>query len=664
MIDTPHKFNVLAVTPEQNSAQAIESLLRGAGHNLRVQWRTDAAPLAQRGEPGPNTPDLICCGGTDTPQGLEAAIADCLQAWPGVPIIALARPQLRLAMLQAGASDLADPAQPGLLTRIFERGLQDAAGKRELTEARARLAQCRMRLDAIVGESQEARATLVDGLHAEVNPGYARLFGFDKTEELLKIPLLDLVAAADRDAVKHYLAALLGGGAEPEPVAFHGQRADDSRIAVTMQGRCAQAGEGHQLDIFIQRPAAAAPAPPSGALAARAALYQALEAAAPTAAQGRGLVVLRLDNFGRLQEQLGLAAADRLSDELAAALTERLAQGERGFRFGPAEFVVLTQQRAGGPDLAAAADALQRWAQEQRFGGNDGAGAAVIAHVGVCTLSADGGNDKRLLQALRAARGELAAPATAATAGGAARDPATPPAAEPAQPAPAARKTLREALAKGRFKLAFENVMSLEGKPDRLLDVLVRPPEPTDPQLMPLVDQWSTARTLEVQQAAAQRGEPATLFVTLSEATVAEAPDFVAWLGRQNGAVGSGSLQFVISQETATARLQQAQTLAQSLRASGFGVAVGAYGGKSGYEAVLSALAPEFVRLDGMGTESLVDGNEAGITEAVRLAAAQGAKIIAAHVGDANAMARLWQAGVQYAQSGTAMNLELQAGTA
>ncbi|MDN5938831.1 MAG: hypothetical protein L0H83_09220, partial [Salinisphaera sp.] len=168
---------IAVIAAAQNAAQAIEDLLRNAGHDLRVQWLENAAAIENRTEIDPA--GVICVHQTNI-QSLESVIAECTRANTASLVIALAPTSSRLAVLEAGAWDAADPSEPALLTQALERALRGVAARQELIETRAALARTQMRLDTMLRESLDARATIEDGLHAQTTPGYARLFGFDE----------------------------------------------------------------------------------------------------------------------------------------------------------------------------------------------------------------------------------------------------------------------------------------------------------------------------------------------------------------------------------------------------------------------------------------------------------------------------------------------------
>lgn len=567
---------ILAIAPEQNTAEQVQALLREAGHAARVDWLVDFRQLAQRQDQAP--PALVCCRAQAGGKVLLRLVQQAAAALADSPVVALAPADdaLRAALMEAGAADVADPDQPAYLAQVLHRELRAALRLAELRALRERVAQMDMRLDAILAESSEARAVVHDGILAQVNPVYARLFGFEDAGELDGAPLMDLIAPASRDAVKRKLAACLNNKDNARALVFEAQRADDSPATLALRCR-RQAPGGDQpdenaIEVLVTRARSAAPAAPGMGPTPRQALYAALaQSEHDSDTRAKGLLFAQVDDTRALHARLGLPATDRLLDELAAALLEHLPAGNRVFRFASDQYVVLAAPNAAD-ELAPAAERLRAQIAQEALGD---AGCRLTASVAIAPLApgegeGDGEGDgddnsdgaARLAQALVlaqqlsagggnrvAALGETAtlpgpAPreqeSEAEAAAGAGSKPLQ------ALPTQAARvqtpahsgdagadsawaARIETALQNGGFVLAYRAITSLEGGPGRHFEVSPRIKDAQGRRVGPEafaaaaarrgldtdIERWMLARALAAQQARGEDQEAELLFVPL-----------------------------------------------------------------------------------------------------------------------------------------------------
>jgi two-component system cell cycle sensor histidine kinase/response regulator CckA len=87
---------------------------------------------------------------------------------------------------------------------------------------------------AIFETSQDAIGVSQAGIHTLVNPSYVRLFGFEREEELVGTPILDLIAPAEHDRIREYVRRRLVG--EPVPASYEtrGRRRDATEFEMAV----------------------------------------------------------------------------------------------------------------------------------------------------------------------------------------------------------------------------------------------------------------------------------------------------------------------------------------------------------------------------------------------------------------------------------------------
>jgi len=108
--------------------------------------------------------------------------------------------------------------------------------ERKRLEQEAREAEAKFR--HLVEQSLVGIYIMQDGSFAYVNPGFADMFGFGSTEEIIgRVPFSALVAPEDRPLVKSTFEARLAGTMGEMHYGFRGLRADGRRIDIEAHGR-------------------------------------------------------------------------------------------------------------------------------------------------------------------------------------------------------------------------------------------------------------------------------------------------------------------------------------------------------------------------------------------------------------------------------------------
>lgn len=650
---------LLAITPEQETASAIETRLRDAGQNVRVDWL--GKPESLGSYVSDHAPALICCqAGAGKPDGLKRLLGLCLNTASGTPVVLIEDTDAdsRGELMRAGARDVVAPDAVEHLTAVLVRELDVARLHDDAEAARSRLVEVERRLEAVVAESQDARATLQEGIHARLNATYARRFGFEAPEELEGVPLMDLVVPSDRDRVKRKLTDCRKGKDDGEPIRFTGQRADDSTCKVLMHFRSVQVDGEDAVEILI--PQAAASGSGGADDSARGALYHALTQPAEAVDEVAGLQFLVVDDLDGLRDRLGLAKSDRVLDELALFLLDSVAEHDQCFRFGAGEFVVLCT-RDSVAELQAAAEALRSAIDTEVFGDDDVSSSLTVS-IAVTSLPPGSDQEALLLSALRRAYD-------------AASDGGNKVVLEAESEQIVSSETedqkwltlLQGALREDRVTFAYQSIASLEGDDSEHFDVLIRlvaedgeivhPRDFVDSArrhgLTRDLDRHVVGKALGLVAQRHERGTRGMLFVKLSDATLEDAPAFLDWLRESMSQFQHEprDLRFSLSEDSLRSNVRRGQQLAAELKEMGLGLAIEHFGSTGKSIQLLERVPADFAKLDAALTEALA-GNDSDpkIGEAVQAARERGVRLVAQQVADANTMARLWQLGINYIQ--------------
>lgn len=655
----PKEALLLAITPRQDVASGIETRLRDAGRNVRVDWLDKPANLEDY--LSEHMPVLFCCqpfaNGTDT---LETLLERCLNTAPDIPVVLIddIENRLRAELMLAGARDVVAPRDSEHQVAALGRELDNARMRLEADRDRDRVKQLEYRLEEVLAESQDAHATILEGIHARLNPTYAELFGFESPEELEGVPLMDLVEPSNRSRVKKKLAACRRSKDHDEPIRFTGQRADDSPCSVLMYCHPVQVDGEDAVEIVIPHSRHNAT---HGDIEARAALHHALAQAGVDAFEEvEGLYFVVVDDLDGLQERQGVAKTDEVLDELGLFLLDSMHDNDQCFRFDTGEFVMICS-RSSVEQLRSSAESLRAAIDKEIFG-DEASSASLTVSIAVNVIAADMDRDALLLRAMRRAR-------EASTGMG---DIVTLETASEGQPSDETTdrdwlELIREGLQEDRFTFAYQSIASLEGGDAEHFEVMLRlinkgggilhPQQFIDGarrhNLLPEIDRHVVRKILVLLAQRRERKVQGMFFLTLSDATLGQAPEFLEWLhgNLAEMQIEPKDLRLSMTEDNMRGNMRRTQQLADGLKDLGLSLTIERFGTTGKSLQLLERVPVDFAKLDAAATEALAgDESDPRIVEAVEAARKRDIRLIAQQVADANTMARLWQVGISYVQ--------------
>lgn len=612
-----------------------------------------------------------CLDCIDEPDTTRRALGLIRGIAAAAPILLLDADSVGLTLetaVREGAWDSVASADQSLL-RIRLRQLVDIGRVRhELLNASQRINQSQRRLDVLLSHGQDARATL-DGSHVvDPNAAFARLMGLADARSARGRDLLERIAPHDRSRVVETLNQVLRGNTDAT-ISFDliSPQGDRQPVrAVLAPGVSENAGQ-RKVQLVLRTAegdvSGRTQTGPRNALDGRMALHHAL---AHVADRGTdmvpGLFFIAVDDIGELQQTLGLAESDLLLQEVGLFLLQAIRGSDRVFRFGNGEYVMLVERHSAN-ELAESCRSLHGALADEMFG-DERAGASLSATVVYCTLSGQTVENARRLQTvmdtaygLRAGEGNICQ--------------------EYKPQAPTGDRMLgadeqwagrlRHALSQDRFSLAYQSITSLAGDSQPYFDVLlryvddngalVRPGEflPTAEQLnlMPEIDRWVTRRAIEIIRQQQAKNIHIALFVKLSAATIADGVAFVDWLREtlSSHAIARQNVIFSIREDDARRQAAPTRKLAAALESLGFRIALTHYGSTPKAVEILDAIPASFIKLAPNFAQKMLDGSEdERLAQIIASARERRLPLIAEQIEDANSMARLWQAGVNYVQ--------------
>ena len=658
---------VLVVSPEEDLAAGIDRLLRNSVAPLHATWIAGLKDLQYALQQ--RSPGLVLCDGRAGLAPLDKVVAQCARAHSDLPVVAIGHLHSAadaVAAISVGAQDFVSFENPPLLRLVVVREVLRHLRLRDLRNVRIKLADSESRHHRLTEVTNDAIALVQEGIVANANAAFTSLLGFDDAAELAGTPLIDLVTPESRAPIRQRIRSLLLGKRNDEPLelVLAGRRQPVKVNARLILGN--QEGES-VIELLVRmadshrRADAAAAAVFLGRGHYAEALAEALTASAGGDSAACSALLLRIDHFEALERQVGHAAAQDITAQLAQWLREHLTPRDRAFVFSTDELGLLVA-REGFDPAAQLAETLTRQVAAHRF--STAAGAIAIT-ITVAVLPMDGSAApaeiiNQLVEQARAASGRGGNQVMHLGASAKVR--------QAEQEIEARARQVQSALEQNRLYLAYQAVASLEGEASNHYDVLVRMRDDSGRELsaaeflpaaqrfklMRPIDRWVVARVLQTNAARADARNTSVMMVKLSEDTLKDGEGFVEWLRQllQGGRPMSRSeIVFELQELAIQNHVGKAKALCAALREMGAGLAMEHFGVGANSTQLLAHIPADIVKFHHSYTNHFGDREiQKRLANLVEVARQRGIKTIVSHVEDARMMARLWQLGVNFVQ--------------
>ena len=658
---------LIVLSPARDPVEAVNSILRRAGHAVHCTWIPALGDLADA-LPQINPELLIHVPGAET--DLKRVVAVRNQVAANVPVLLMAEAVdegIIAEAMSGGARDVVSLANPTRLAAVMGRELRAFRLERALTSTLKSAHDARSQLANVLQRSNDAIVQVQEGIVIDANPAWLELFGVK--DSVVGQPVMDLFDDATQPALKGALAACLQGRWHDHALKATALLPDDKAMAVEVvlalgdhdgepSVRLIVPAKARDEQNLVAELSQAVHSDHTTGFLHRRELMEALHArlATPTPGGMRCLALIKLDKFAAVERDVGATASEDVLMGIAGLLKETLYPNEIVGRFGGVRFLALLE-RGNEHDIQAWAKQLIARAQKHvmRLGDKT---VAVTCTVGLSVVPPSSPQlDAIVADAIEAcAKGVKQGGNQVLTSGRADVD-------NRVQSYDQVWvKHIKAALMENRFRLAQQPVASLQGDDPQMWDVLVRMVDMQGKEVLPAefmaaaerndllknIDRWVVGAALSF---AAQR-RPQCLFVRLSKDTARDAT-FVDWL---DGHIRStraepGRVCYQVTEEVA-ASFPQVRILAGGLRQRGFRFALESFGSGRDPQGLIESMPLDFVKIDGALVQGLARDTQLqqrvrGLVEAAKKRSMQ---TIAERVEDANTMAVLWQLGVQYIQ--------------
>lgn len=260
------------------------------------------------------------------------------------------------------AQEYIQPAEHERLLAAVRREAEISRLKRRVRQLELQQRELERRHAALIDGSSTAISYIQEGVHLACNLGYARCFGYESKAAIATIPLLDLVSAESRPAVRALLAAPL---VEEARATVSIKRQDGSEEVMELRFTPVEYNDKACVQLLV--------APARGDAGYAAAVAQIgnedlltrldnaehfrtrIEHAIRAAVQGNrfsALLLVEIDDFAGISAAIGRSSSNIVLTDVARMLRELISEHDAAARLDEHTFAILLQD--GDPDRALA----------------------------------------------------------------------------------------------------------------------------------------------------------------------------------------------------------------------------------------------------------------------------------------------------------------------
>jgi EAL domain-containing protein (putative c-di-GMP-specific phosphodiesterase class I)/PleD family two-component response regulator len=661
---------ILVLSRTQEQVEAINSILRRAGHASHCTWLMSADDL-------PETlttvnPELLIIFTADDLLPLESLRSLRTLSQPAVPIL-LAWDRLDEAHLTTtltnGAQDAIALRAPAHLSMVCARELHAFRLERGLITTLSTTLTYQKALAEFMAGSADAIAMAQDGILVNANAAWLHLFGASDVNVLHAQLLMDWFEPESHTALKGAMAATANGQWPDYELQVTARKLDGTPIRLDLiLGHASFEGEPairlmiltrrHDEAAMQNRLSAAVRTDNSTGLLHRSHFLDAVAARLeePIAGGMRFIAFIRPDRTQELGLQLAPTLIEALTGHYAQLALEQSPDAIAG-RFTTTGLMFLLE-------LGNLADA-EAWANElvRKIHGRvfqlGSRSISITASVGISAIppgskefedtmtdaitanhrgAADGGNRVQIINRSVAQTKLIDHDADWV-------------------------RQLEVALTSDRFRLAQQPIASLQGTHQGMYDLLVRLvdengveilpsefiPAAERNQIMARIDRWVVSAAIDFCRVK----NPTIVFVRLCGASVVD-NTFVEWLQSEvlQSGISPDILCFQTSSTVADQHISELSTLRHKLKNLGCRFAVENFGVGTDPLQILTHLSPDVVKLAGSLMQGITDNTatQNHVKRLFQMATDINAITIAERVDSANAMAVLCQLGIEFIQ--------------
>ena len=667
-----HSISIAVLSQNQDDVALINGTLRDGGHAAHCHWIDRPGKLDDT--LAVDQVELIIVNCDRYPEGIRRVIKQKDRFNPEVPVIALRKEADENSIQEAmrdGACDLVSIGLKNRLQSVVTRELRALRAERALNSTIASASEYKRQIRDYMQSSTAAIALAHEGIVIEANDAWLKLFKYAGAGEVKGLPLMDSFDSQNHAALKGAVNAASKGKwprDEKLRVKPHLDIGHRSELELEFQRMdfdsvpCVHVRIAPP-DLSKQEPTAlvhdALKRDPTTLFYHRAQLIERLGKRLQRKPKS-GLHVLayvKIDKFAEVQKKIGIIESEEVLAQFAEEMRKRMHPRDLAGRFEGTSLMVL-MERGNTRDGQGWGRQLAKHISNTTFDVGEKS-AQITCTVGVCAVSDVFSNLEELVTATVDAYrlGKAAGGNTCFLNESAHED------TKQKEFDAIWVKRLKAALMDDRFMLAQLPIAGLRRDSIEMYDLLVRmvdeqgsPVLPSEfipaaerSNMMKNIDRWMIKAAIDF----CEHSNVDRVFVRLSRQSIVD-KSTIGWMQREfdERKFDCSRLVTQLPERDAARHIKQTRDTVAKLKKLGVGFALEHYGIDQERFQILDILKPDYIKIDGELMHTLMTDTDMqnAVQRIVAAAAERDIKSIAERVENANAMAVLFQLGLDYMQ--------------
>jgi len=665
-------ITIAVLTDSQDDVELVNGTLRDAGHAAHCHWienpkKFDKTLLNESVE-------LIILNSESYPDTIRQVVKQKDAYQPEVPVIVVRSTVDEAGIQQAmddGACDLVSMDKKGRLQAVVARELRAFRVERALHSTINSATEYRRQFNIYMQGSTSAIARIQEGIVTDVNTSWLTQFQLAGKDEVVGLPIMDFFEAESQAAVKGAIVATEKGKWQPdEPLVAKSTVGKNDVETLSLNFQLVEFDDGSYVQIRIAPPEKKPEEPtklvhealkrdPTTLLFHRAQFLERVQKRLKKKPSSglHLLVYIKPDDFSEVRSQVGILNSEEVLAQFSEEVRKRLHPRDVAGRFEGTVIMALLE-RGNERDAEVWAQQLCDHIENYEFIVDDKK-AKMTCTIGICAVSGVYSSFEELITAVATAH------AQGKESGGNSKH-----LTESTDESTRLKKydaiwvkRIKSALMEDRFRLAQLCIAGLRSETSEMYDMLVRMideqgnpilpseflPAAARNNLMQNIDRWIVSASMDF----CNEGNPAQVFVRLSRHSMQDA-SLIPWMTKEieERNLESGKLCLQIPEQEAAKYMKQTKTVVAEFRKLGVRFALEHYGIDQNRSQILDLLKPDYIKIDGelMHTLTTDTDMQKAVQQIASAAQERDIETVAERVENANAMAVLFQLGVNYMQ--------------
>ncbi len=663
-------IKVLFIEDSVEDAEQLINVLRNGGIAVRPARATTAAELQTALDE--LLPDLVMLNpavtslnAADVVRQLDASGRDLSL----IGVVDSLSDNLVADLFASGTRGVALRHRADQTLAVVQREFEALSTRRQVRKLETSLRESERRCDALLDSSRDAIAYVHEGMHVRANQAYLETFGFEEFDDILGLPILDMIASGHADDFKSLLRSLSRGDKPPARVDLQARHTDGTTFKASVEfAHATFEGEPCLQIVFRQQMVDAAMVAqmqrdPVTGLLNRARTMDMIDqavAASMSGTEGLALLMIEPDNWKEIVAGIGLGNADNLFAAIAAKIASVIADTDSAGVLGDHTIGIVLGPRSD-EDLQTLIGKLRGAVSESIFDAGSRSLTMSLSVGGSLLAEKNAKTDILLEQANGALR-------NAQNQGGNRSEVFDPTAHEKAD---AERERywlslVRDALSTDGLRLYHQQIISLQDANGEFYEILVRLRGPKGDVLpgyfmpiaernglLPAIDRWVLGHAIDTLVEREREGLTTTYFVKLTLPSL-EDPDLLPWLQRrlESAHLRRSTVVIEMPESKVLTSLRPAQDFVTGWRKVGGKFALEQFGSGLNSFQLLTHIDADFLKIDRSYMTDLPQHpeNQKKIAEICTQAHTLGKSTVAEWVEDAVSTSLLFACGVDFVQ--------------